>query len=395
MQVASANESVTVTAESVHADAEAINRERTAENIVQVMPAEIITSLPNANVADAIGRLPGVSLERDEGEGKYVQIRGTQPYYNNVTIDGVNVPAPEAGVRQIKLDTIGSDLVESVEVNKTLLANMDADGIGGSVNLRTKTAGDLPMISLYRLRRYTPNSERTPRWTNSAGPSASALGKTNGWASSSEARMTGTAEESMTWSRRRRPFNAIPATCGNVPAQLPRTSEPTTREDIRLYTYYRTRLWFQRRRRLQVGRQFQHLYPRSLLAFPKLGRSLGDDSDHQQLHRHRHSRAAWMATQSYNASIRRPLDVIGSMVAGGQHNFSDSNFNWNISASRSAEDQHGYSGANFLPGPNSPLNAVQYAVDRSDPYRPHVHCSKRGQHLRQHPVSASELRHRS
>ena len=149
MQVASANESVTVTADSVHADAEAINRERTAENIVQVMTAEIITSLPNANVADAIGRLPGVSLERDEGEGKYVQIRGTQPYYNNVTIDGVNVPAPEAGVRQIKLDTIGSDLVESVEVNKTLLANMDADGIGGSVNIRTKTAGDLPMISLY------------------------------------------------------------------------------------------------------------------------------------------------------------------------------------------------------------------------------------------------------
>ena len=120
------------------------------------MTAEIITSLPNANVADAIGRLPGVSLERDEGEGKYVQIRGTQPYYNNVTIDGVNVPAPESGVRQIKLDTIGADLVESVEVNKTLLANMDGDGIGGSVNIRTKTAGDQPMISLSGLGGYTP-----------------------------------------------------------------------------------------------------------------------------------------------------------------------------------------------------------------------------------------------
>src|ERR1700688_2877052 len=155
MQVASANESVTVTDTEVHGEAEAINRERTAENILQVLPADIITSLPNANVADAIGRLPSVTLERDEGEGKYVQIRGTEPRYSNVTIDGVNVPSPESGVRQIKLDTIGSDLVESVEINKTLLANMDADGIGGSVNLRTKTAGDQPLVSLYGIGGYT------------------------------------------------------------------------------------------------------------------------------------------------------------------------------------------------------------------------------------------------
>jgi hypothetical protein len=64
MQVASASESVTVTAERVHGEAEAINRERTAENILQVLPAEIITSLPNANVADAIGRLPSVTLAK-------------------------------------------------------------------------------------------------------------------------------------------------------------------------------------------------------------------------------------------------------------------------------------------------------------------------------------------
>jgi tetratricopeptide (TPR) repeat protein len=119
-----------VTAERPHGEAEAINRERTAENILQVLPHDVITSLPNANVADAIGRLPNVTLERDEGDGKYVQIHGTEPRFSNVTIDGVNVPAPESGVRQIKLDIIPSDLVESVEINKTLLANMDGDGIG-------------------------------------------------------------------------------------------------------------------------------------------------------------------------------------------------------------------------------------------------------------------------
>src|SRR5438046_6139365 len=90
-------------------------------------------------MADAIGRLPSVTLERDEGEGKYVQIRGTEPRLSNLTIDGINVPSPEGGVRQVKLDTIPADLVESVEINKTLEANMDGDGIGGSVDLVTKS----------------------------------------------------------------------------------------------------------------------------------------------------------------------------------------------------------------------------------------------------------------
>ena len=156
LAVKSKSEEIIVTAPRVHGEAEAINRTRDADNILQVIPADVITSLPNANIADALGRLPSVTLERDEGEGKYVQIRGTEPRLSNVTIDGVNVPSPESGVRQIKLDTVASDLVESVEVNKTLQANQDGDGIGGSVNLKTKTAGDVPSLSLYGLGGYTP-----------------------------------------------------------------------------------------------------------------------------------------------------------------------------------------------------------------------------------------------
>src|SRR5262245_34860619 len=156
LDVAGQSESILVTAARPRGEAEQINRARTADNIVQVLSAEVITSLPNANIADAVGRLPSVTLERDEGEGKYVQIRGTEPRLSNLTIDGVNIPSPEAGVRQIKLDTLASDLVESVEINKTLQANMDADGIGGSVNLRTKTAGDVPTFSIYGLGGYTP-----------------------------------------------------------------------------------------------------------------------------------------------------------------------------------------------------------------------------------------------
>src|SRR5438477_8785459 len=156
MSLSSVDTQVLVTAERAAGEAEAINRERSADNIVQVLPADVIRSLPNANIADAIGRLPSVSLERDEGEGKYVQVRGTAPRLTNTTIDGINVPSPESGVRQIKFDAIPADIVESVEINKTLQANMDGDGIGGSVNLVTKTAGERPTVNPGGLGGYTP-----------------------------------------------------------------------------------------------------------------------------------------------------------------------------------------------------------------------------------------------
>src|SRR5260370_34299223 len=104
LQVASQSDQVVVSAERLQGEAEAINIERTAENIVQVLPERVITSLPNTNIADAVGRVPSVSLERDEGEGKYVQIRGTEPRLSSVTVNGVNLPSPERALRNINLD---------------------------------------------------------------------------------------------------------------------------------------------------------------------------------------------------------------------------------------------------------------------------------------------------
>jgi outer membrane receptor protein involved in Fe transport len=156
LTVASKGEEIVVTADRPHGEAEAINRERASDNILNVLPSGVIRSLPNANIADAVGRLPSVTLERDEGEGKYVQIRGTEPRLNNLTVDGITIPAPEAAVRQVKLDTIPADIVEAVEINKTLSANQDADAIGGSVNLVTKTAGELPTLTLEGLGGFTP-----------------------------------------------------------------------------------------------------------------------------------------------------------------------------------------------------------------------------------------------
>ena len=132
--------SVTVTAQRLgESQAAALDRRQSAPNLVNVLAGDAIRELPNLNAAEAAGRIPGVTTERDEGEGKFVQIRGTEPRLSNVTINGAHIPGTEQGSRVPKLDDVPSDILAAIEVNKTLTAEQDADAIGGSVNLVTKT----------------------------------------------------------------------------------------------------------------------------------------------------------------------------------------------------------------------------------------------------------------
>jgi len=156
LTVGSASQRVEVFA-NVGGDAGAIDEQRISENILNVETDTQIQALPNANIADAVGRMPGVTLQRNEGEGQYVQIRGTEPRLSNTTIDGVVVPGPDPQVRQVDLDTIPADLVGSVAINKTLSANQDGDAIGGSVDLRIKQAtSDKPTLTFEGQDGYTP-----------------------------------------------------------------------------------------------------------------------------------------------------------------------------------------------------------------------------------------------
>jgi TonB-dependent receptor len=157
LQIGPQSEVTTVRGDRQFGEVEALNIERTADNVLQVLPADVILSLPNTNIADAVGRLPSVSLERDEGEGKYIQIRGTEPRLSNVTINGIHLPSPES-VRNVKLDAIPADLVDMVEISKTLSASQDADAIGGSVNLVTKSPTDQPYVTVSGMGGYTPIS---------------------------------------------------------------------------------------------------------------------------------------------------------------------------------------------------------------------------------------------
>src|SRR5689334_19839850 len=117
---------------------QALSKQRSADNIVSVLSGDVIRALPNANAAEAAARIPGVSTERDEGEGKFVQIRGTEPRLSNVTVNGVHIPGTQSGSRVTKLDDVPTDILGAIEVTKTLTADQDADAIGGSVNLVTK-----------------------------------------------------------------------------------------------------------------------------------------------------------------------------------------------------------------------------------------------------------------
>ena len=119
-------------------------KQRRADNLISVVSGDEIRALPNANAAEAIARVPGVSTERDEGEGKFIQIRGTEPRLSNVTINGGHVPGTGGGDRIAKLDAVPTDVLGAIEVTKTLTADMEADAIGGSVNLVTKTPEGAP-----------------------------------------------------------------------------------------------------------------------------------------------------------------------------------------------------------------------------------------------------------
>lgn len=121
--------------------------QKKSENIKNVIAAEQIASFPDMNAAEAMQRIPGITLQRDQGEGRYVQLRGTPPELTVFNVNGEQVPSPEGRVRYVGMDIIPADQIEFVEVNKVLTPDMDADGIGGAVNIKTKEAtGEQPEI---------------------------------------------------------------------------------------------------------------------------------------------------------------------------------------------------------------------------------------------------------
>lgn len=118
--------------------ARALQQQRSAANITNVVAADQIGRFPDANIGDAMKRIPGIAVAVDQGEARFGLIRGTEPRLNSITLNGERVPSAEAEVREVQLDLIPSDMVQSIEVTKAVTPDMDADAVGGSVNIVTR-----------------------------------------------------------------------------------------------------------------------------------------------------------------------------------------------------------------------------------------------------------------
>ena len=123
-------------------EAKALSQQKSSDKIQNVISTEQIEKFPDPNAAEALSRLPGVSVQKDHGEGRYILIRGSAARLNSTQINGNTLPSPEDDNRNVSLDVIPSDLLAGIEVSKALTPDMDGDAIGGSVNLISKTAFD-------------------------------------------------------------------------------------------------------------------------------------------------------------------------------------------------------------------------------------------------------------
>jgi TonB-dependent receptor len=339
LKVASNVSSVQVYAGREGGEIEAINRTIAADNIINVLPADVIKSLPNANVADAIGRLPSVSLERDEGEGKYVQVRGTEPRLTNTTVDGVNIASAET-VRQVKLDIIPADLVESVQINKTLQGNMEGDGIGGSVDLRTKSAEDRPTVSLEGTGGHTNIIGGRPVYQLDGTLGKRFLGGKLGLLGGG----------SYDWNGRGiNDVEAAPLFLGGY--------------DERDYQYYRSRTGFAG----TVDYRFSdssNVYLKGLYSlFHNFGNrwdynvATAFDSNYQPV--------AGSGSAGFGAEIRRPVQDLGILQLGGNHLIGSYIAHWDVESSIGRTRDEGYDDASF-----SNANSYSFALDNSNPLAP-------------------------
>lgn len=119
--------------------ARAINQQRAAETLSNFIAADEIGRFPDQNAAESMQRVPGVGLYRDQGEGRFIVVRGIRPDLNGVALNGVTITSPDRGARTVPLDVIPTDALGAVEVVKVQTPDLPSEGLGGRVNLKTRS----------------------------------------------------------------------------------------------------------------------------------------------------------------------------------------------------------------------------------------------------------------
>lgn len=127
--------------------ARAMTSQKNALNMVDVISQDQTSKYPDANIGDALKRIAGINVQYDQGEARFGQVRGTPADMSSVTVNGGRIPSAEGETRSVQLDLIPTDMIQTIEVNKVVTADMEADAIGGSINLVTKNSPTQQIIN--------------------------------------------------------------------------------------------------------------------------------------------------------------------------------------------------------------------------------------------------------
>lgn len=144
MELDATNLSEVVVTGQALGQAAAINRQINANTIVNIVSEDKIRELPDQNAAETVGRLPGISVQRNAGEGQKIVVRGLSPRFNSITVNGVRMPSTDSEDRSVDLSMMSPDVLGGIEVFKSLTPDKDADAVGGTINFITKKADQDP-----------------------------------------------------------------------------------------------------------------------------------------------------------------------------------------------------------------------------------------------------------
>jgi TonB-dependent receptor len=139
-------------------ESKSLNDQKEAANIKNVISEEQIKAFPDLNTADVLSRISGITIQRANGEGRFIAMRGTPSAMTNITINGQQVAYSNGENRSVELDVVSAAQLSGIEVTKVLTPDMDADAIGGSVNLKTRSAFDQPERMMIARVGYGQNS---------------------------------------------------------------------------------------------------------------------------------------------------------------------------------------------------------------------------------------------
>ena len=116
----------------------AVNMQKNGMGVTNVVSADQVGKFPDSNIGDALKRINGINVQYDMGEARFGQVRGTSADLTSVTVNGNRIPSAEGDTRNVQLDLIPADMVQTIEVSKVVTSDMDGDAIGGAINLVTK-----------------------------------------------------------------------------------------------------------------------------------------------------------------------------------------------------------------------------------------------------------------